>query len=1290
MEPQDQDHHRSHQPQRGQPQPPIHTRLTDANATMHGSDSESRVHAALAHRLGPGASSVKDNLETNAASSSSSPTSNPTSNNPSGNASNSSSKASTPTLRTPSTTFLPPASSASAAPVPSRLPGTPPANPPPRFFTRPYRRPLDHSHHHHGSTHGSGHGSAQSSSSIGVRSAFKDFLVPAQIILVCSILNALWPTMLRIVTTTLEFLVLVLSSYSACARRSDDCYFLEPLLNDGQEAIYVGTIQWALRSVFSILFLGALVFLCKKLQKIWSALMNNRRPPRSFWSLDSMWSWVMTYPNLLWRLAQRIFPWRITRSSQSRSPQSTRHSRKAASATPPHSDPSISKDDCFTALGASPKYIQKVPSLNAVDTDNVSAGSGSESRAKTKPKRKSKPLQGKAAMPLSRSSSGNMLGSPDSTTSPGADAQHDSNPILAPKSDPSDRVLSTVGMVSQTTTEGADDDDFISTDRRRRRKTKGLKISSPANSTESLLKTPCASSVQEQDPNASQTATVATNTESSSPCSAETHAGSDSQVLNPVANTVQDSFPQKHFVQEPITQPQEAPVKDKPSHLKTVHLRDSKSAQARPTVRPNVQGDTTLQPHTEGMFVHPLHALNSSSPMVRLKPSHKRSQSAQLPSCSPWSIPLPTGNNAKCTQESSLHEMSLPASLTSPVEQSTTTVLSTPRKTKNDADGRECKDYDLFGPSSIWYSPFQSGLDISIESDQEQGKHGSRSVTRPKPRIQVDLVGTQNKPNLGLFLPASSFFESSPRTPRIMPFSQHNKGSGSSALETEDWSVRTRSSSIAAPMTPLLESDCMDPMDYFGGSRSANSSRRGSIENNLTESLLSGRARMFAPVGSAGTMSQGMRQDSATSSPVDSSSSSTLLSGDGFLSSRLHPTTVSSPLAAFAAATSPLIGHSSLNAPTSTDSSLATGSLDAAPAFVNPWESNYPYRSNHTVSETFLPFGSSTGLGGGVDQATDQGADLGRQSSLLRLMNGDSRSAGSDYGNGVHGSGGKPGGVNALFQAPLSENEIHSIHKGFRLPGLGRQSGSPLQPLDVTSFRPFASVEMSLAAAANQPPPLPADPPFDLLELTTQHGLATPANKASEDNVDSSASGRVFGTIDKKPKERHRHGRSRSGHHKSASLGSFFPPMPAPASGVSDSATPGIQANTGGLQAAHPGGGVPTNRSLLYRSGSDGRSHHGGHHPQRHGHGQVQGSSAKPATRHQGATSGSVKEGDGVVSSSSLSASASSSSTVPRRRAGTDLDSPSHRGANKHHPQHHHHPHESMKTKRGTRKELAD
>lgn len=154
----------------------------------------------------------------------------------------------------------------SSAPLLTRIPGTPPTNPPPRFFTRPYRRPIDHSHH--GSAHGAGYLNSQGSASLGVRSAFKDSILPAQIILFFSILNALWPTLLRIVTTTIEFLVLVLSSYSACARNSDNCYFLEPLLPDGQEGAYAVTIQWTLRIVFCSLFFGGFAIISKRMEKV--------------------------------------------------------------------------------------------------------------------------------------------------------------------------------------------------------------------------------------------------------------------------------------------------------------------------------------------------------------------------------------------------------------------------------------------------------------------------------------------------------------------------------------------------------------------------------------------------------------------------------------------------------------------------------------------------------------------------------------------------------------------------------------------------------------------------------------------------------------------------------------------------------------------------------------------------------------------------------------------------------------------------------------------------------------
>ncbi|KAF9425996.1 hypothetical protein BGZ94_007029 [Podila epigama] len=178
-----------------------------------------------------------------------------------------------------------PSSAPSSAP-PSPLIGHSrhaPANPPPRFFTRPHRRTGDHSHSHHShshshsrdhSLHGSGYSSSgKASSSMGVRSAFKDFVVPAQIILACSILNAIWPTVRGILMTTIEFLLLVLSSYSACARNADQCYFLEPLLQDfdlqeGHEAIYVATIQWTLRLLFGACFVVMTMGCFGKAQKV--------------------------------------------------------------------------------------------------------------------------------------------------------------------------------------------------------------------------------------------------------------------------------------------------------------------------------------------------------------------------------------------------------------------------------------------------------------------------------------------------------------------------------------------------------------------------------------------------------------------------------------------------------------------------------------------------------------------------------------------------------------------------------------------------------------------------------------------------------------------------------------------------------------------------------------------------------------------------------------------------------------------------------------------------------------
>lgn len=733
----------------------------------------------------------------------------------------------------------------------------------------------------------------------------------------------------------------------------------------------------------------------------------------------------------------------------------------------------------------------------------------------------------------------------------------------------------------------------------------------------------------------------------------------------------------------------------------------------------------------ETAFVHPLHLLNSTSPIVRLKPSHKRSQSAQLPSVSPWSIPhlaaaagsVSGAGHSKLAGGSSLNQMTLPVNITtervdpyttssySPTSTTATTATTATLPEPNKLETSGSGEYDLFGPSSGWYSPFQSGLDITIESDQEKGRHGSRSVTRPRVKVDAATLQSQPRPSLGPFLPPSSFFESSPRTPRIMPFSQHYRGDslgfGSAAGSgsgtgigmglsgNEDWSIRTRSSSIAAPMTPLLESDCVDPMDYFGGSRSASSSRRGSVENNLTESLLSGRARMFASSDSSfgstrlsqnniGSGQQSMGASGSVSQP-------SLLGNNSFLSPHHFSATISSRIQAAAgahssASNSPVLGgqrtlelpvgmtNSTVGTSAISTNSSGTGSLlsDAgfeptttvAPllsglsgamgstsasasspttAFVNPWESNYPYKSSsHTMSDTFLPFGLvSSSLNNSSTNLDHQfQVDHDRQSSLLRLMNASGGSGGSsiDLGNG--GDMDSRIGASQLQQHQRDDIESEAIRRGFMFPSLahhtsvGSTSSLPLLSADVSGgnlgggsgsmsgFHPFASVEMSLAAVANQPPPLQEESMYDFVELSIPDlnrnrggaglegvslsgvsGSLSGAGGLSSSTSSSSSltgAGALRGTGgaggggaengERKHRERGaRHGRSRSGHHKSASLGSFFPPIPPATTSSSSSlsgggdhhGSPGIQGNSVG------GTGLDTQQS--------GRHHNHGH-----------------------------------------------------------------------------------------------
>ncbi|KAF8931228.1 hypothetical protein BGZ58_007751 [Dissophora ornata] len=914
---------------------------------------------------------------------------------------------------------------------------------------------------------------------------------------------------------------------------------------------------------------------------------------------------------MLWRYISKMFPWKISRrsygqSGQNRSGQSTRHQRRKSSlSTDQYQSPLKSRAN---SLSLGHGYAKKTGTSSAVDTDDFSAGSGSESKARSKAKsRKSKVPEeallrdgyqrgvGSSCAPLNRSPSGNLVIASAPST-PALPSEASSQPAGASAATINESNLSTACAAASTVYETADDGDFISTDRRRRRRAKGYKANSATNSSESLVK-PATS--RDREPVSSNTDTAAQSKQPAPPVvevkkALPPSAQSDARPQDTVVMQKQNSMRERNYRQPAI------PSKDSTQlQPKTV----TTPATTASTLNNNT--DTLLRPTQDNAFVHPLHALNSTSPIVRLKPSHKRSQSAQLPSSSPWSIPQPSSFNRKRNHGSSL----LSSDSTTPKD---STPAAPSGSEQTDGVGSKGKDYDLFGQSSIWYSPFQSGLDISIESDHEQGKHGSRPLS--KPRIHIDSVGSQRRLNLGPMLPPSSFFASSPRTPRIMPFSQRHN---SSSLGVEDWSVRTRSSSIAAPMTPLLESDCPDPMDYFSGSRSASSSRRGSVENNLTESLLSGRARMF---DSSEDVTAHPRQSSQHSS-VSSEGYSGSAAESTFLSPQYISPIVPNVSAVLSSSNSPVLGQAPLDLPPSTASPFSSVAGDPISTFVNPWESNYPYRSNHTMSETFLPFRHSPAL-----NAVDSSISRDRQSSLLRLMNGDSGIVGSDHGD-------------TLFGTPECDDESEAIRRGFLFPSLAHHSHVSLHSAELTSFSPFASVEMSLAAAANQPPPLMDDPKYDFVELPIQNQTLILENTHGSSRNEAS---------EKRPRDRHRHGRNRSGHHKSASLSSFFPPMSS-TPGVSDSTSTGIQTNTDGT--------IDPLNGLSHNVNGEGRSSSG----QGHGYSRQ--------SRHQGSVTS--RESDGA------------SSTSSRRRAGTVQDSHHHRGVSKHH----NHQYDSGKSKRMPKKE---
>lgn len=627
------------------------------------------------------------------------------------------------------------------------------------------------------------------------------------------------------------------------------------------------------------------------------------------------------------------------------------------------------------------------------------------------------------------------------------------------------------------------------------------------------------------------------------------------------------------------------------------------------TIASSLVKENSLPPqrdNTDNTFVHPIHALNSSSPIVRLKPSHKRSQSAQLPPPTPWSIPPPpsSANSKKTNHGTSLNKVTLSDGFIDPTATAKEATLNIAKDTTvvvpSNADqssvdrlatnSSPTKDYDVSNQSSsIWYSPFQSGLDISIEGDQGHGKQGSRPLSKPK--IQIDASGAQQRSTLAPLLTPCSFFESSPRAPRIMPFSQHHSGN---TLGLEDWSAQNGLSSAIASMTPSAESDPLDPIACLGGSRSVSNSRRGSVENNLTESLLSGKARMFASSEPSIGIHLASQHSSGSAENISESLSEGIFLVPHYGSS-IAPTTSAS----FVTPGSSALGHASLEPSSSTVNMFMDTEVDTIRTFVNPWESKFSYQSTHAMSDTFLPFGPPS-----TTSSTDN-IDRDRQYSLLRLMNADKRMDGP-----------MPGAT--LFGSREFDNEKEAVRRGFLFPSLAHHSQTAVHSnADLSGFHPFVSVEMSLAAAANQPPPFVGDLKYDHANLSLQDLVSQPAV-----TLESSPVLARMETSEKKSKNQHRHGRTRSGHHKSASLSSFFPPLP-PAPGASDNSSSGSQA-VGETRSLDP-----LNR-LSFNGGGEGR-HHGNH-----GHGRHGRNSQGP---------GSSKEADG------------SSSTAPRRRVGTDQES---------------------------------
>lgn len=214
----------------------------------------------------------------------------------------------------------------------------------------------------------------------------------------------------------------------------------------------------------------------------------------------------MTYPNVLWVYLERILPWRVARSGQTRSGSGQRHHRKAnstSSTASRHKDQLHStspKDRAASALpsGFGHIYARKMaPSSSAVDTDAYSAGSGSEARPKSKAKKKSKNTEESQQqqqqqqqlqkdttnidVPTTTSNRAAPNDScPESTTAHLAEAA-----VTSTKHE--ERAIDVSTPTSNTVYETAEDDDFISTQDRRRRK-RAQRVSSASALIDSLPK----------------------------------------------------------------------------------------------------------------------------------------------------------------------------------------------------------------------------------------------------------------------------------------------------------------------------------------------------------------------------------------------------------------------------------------------------------------------------------------------------------------------------------------------------------------------------------------------------------------------------------------------------------------------------------------------------------------------------------------------------------------------------------------------------------------------------------